>query len=130
MVDIKTTGERRKSKRYNAIEGAYAAVGPNSNKLGQIIDISKGGLCFKYIDTSNENKEAGTQQEDSISLSSMRYYVGNLPFKTVADYEILNLPTFSSMKIIKMHVQFTGLSFNQLFDLDNYLRNNVSEPFS
>ena len=126
MADTNITGERRKNKRYNAIEGAYAVVSPNSNKLGQIIDISKGGLCFKYIDTSNDDREDGTQQEESISLSSMKYYVGNLPFKTVADYEVLNLPTFSSMRVIKMHVQFTGLSFNQLFDLDNYLRNNVA----
>ncbi len=48
-------------------------------------------------------------------------------FKTVSDYEVTNAPSFSSMKVRKRHVQFTDLSFKQLFDLDYYLRNNVSE---
>jgi hypothetical protein len=57
----------------------------------------------------------------------MGYYVGDLPFKTISDYELTNAPSFSSMKIRKRHVRFTDLSFKQLFDLDYYLRNNVSD---
>ncbi len=127
MVGRKRTVERRKNKRYKAIEGAYAAISPNSHKLGQIIDISMGGLAFKYIDTSNDDTENKELPEESIFLSSMGYYVGDLPFKTISDYEVTNAPSFSSMKVRKRHVQFTDLSFKQLFDLDYYLRNNVSE---
>lgn len=127
MVGRKRTIERRKNKRYKAVEGAYAAVSPNSHKLGQIIDISMGGLSFKYIDTSSNDTENDRLPEETIFLSSMGYYVGDLPFKTVADYEVTNAPSFSSMKVRKRHVQFTDLSFKQLFDLDYYLRNNVSE---
>jgi hypothetical protein len=127
MVGRKRTVERRKNKRYKAVEGAYAAISPNSHKLGQIIDISMGGLAFKYIDTANEDSESETQREESIFLSSMGYYVGDLPFKTISDYELTNAPSFSSMKIRKRHVRFTDLSFKQLFDLDYYLRNNVSD---
>ncbi|WP_300458527.1 PilZ domain-containing protein [Desulfobacula sp.] len=127
MVGRKRTVERRKNKRYKAVEGAYAAISPNSHKLGQIIDISMGGLAFKYIDTGNGDADNETQQEESIFLSSMGYYVGDLPFKTIADYELTNAPSFSSMKVRKRHVQFKDLSFKQLFDLDYYLRNNVSD---
>ncbi len=127
MVGRKRTVERRKNKRYKAVEGAYAAISPNSHKLGQVIDISMGGLSFKYIDTSNDDTENSRLPEESIFLSSMGYYVGDLPFKTISDYEITNAPSFSSMKVRKRHVQFTDLSFKQLFDLDYYLRNNVSE---
>jgi len=127
MVGRKRTVERRKNKRYKAVEGAYAAISPNSHKLGQIIDISMGGLSFKYIDTSKDDKESDSMPEDAVFLSSMGYYVGDLPFRTVSDYEITNAPSFSSMKVRKRHVQFTDLSFKQLFDLDYYLRNNVSE---
>jgi len=128
MVGRKRTVERRKSKRYKAVEGAYAAISPHSHKLGQIIDVSMGGLAFKYIDTSNDDMENEALSEETIFLSSMGYYVGDLPFKTIADYEVTNAPSFSSMKVRKRHVQFTDLSFKQLFDLDYYLRNNVSEP--
>ncbi len=127
MVGRKRTIERRKNKRYKAVEGAYAAISPNSHRLGQIIDLSIGGLAFKYIDTSNEETEDNLNSEETIFLSSMGYYVGDLPFKTIADYEITNAPSFSSMKVRKRHVQFTDLSFKQLFDLDYYLKNNVSE---
>jgi len=127
MVGRKRTVERRKNKRYKAVEGAYAAISPNSHKLGQIIDVSMGGLAFKYIDTSSDDAAGHIQSEETIFLSSMGYYVGDLPFETISDYEVTNAPSFSSMKVRKRHVRFTDLSFKQLFDLDYYLRNNVSE---
>jgi len=128
MVGRKRTVERRKTKRYKAVEGAYAAISPKSHKLGQIIDISMGGLAFKYIDTSNDDTKNQSHTKESIFLSSMGFYVGDLPFKTVSDVEVTNAPSFSSMKVRERHVQFTDLSFKQLFDLDYYLRNNVSDP--
>ncbi len=127
MVGRKRTIERRKNKRYKAVEGAYAAISPNSNKIGQIIDISMGGLCFKYINTENKSEEPVNRNEESIFLSSVGYYVGDLPFQTIADYEMTDRPSFSSMKVRKRHVKFTDLTFKQLFDLDHYLKNNVSE---
>lgn len=127
MVGRKRTIERRKNKRYKAVEGAYAAISPNSNKIGQIIDISMGGLCFKYINTENKSEEPVNRNEKSIFLSSVGYYVGDLPFQTIADYEMTDRPSFSSMKVRKRHVKFTDLTFKQLFDLDHYLKNNVSE---
>jgi len=122
MANKKRTVERRKNKRYRAKEGAYAAISPHSRKLGQIIDISLGGLSFKYIDNNDERED---EPERSIFLSSLGYYVGELPFKTIEDYEIKNVPSFSSMKLRKRRVKFAELSFKQLFDLDFYLRNNV-----
>ena len=127
MVGRKRTIERRRHKRYKAVEGAYAAISPHSHKLGRVIDISMGGLSFKYIDTTSDDADFQQTPEETIFLSSMGYYVGDLPFTTISDYEITNAPSFSSMKIRKRHVQFSDLSFKQLFDLDYYLRNNVSE---
>ena len=130
MAGRKRTVERRRSKRYSAVEGAYAAISPKSHKLGQIIDISMGGLAFNYIDTNNsvtnkEDKKNQGKSEESIFLSSMGFYVGDLPFKTISDNEVTDIPSFSSMKVRQRHVQFTDLSFKQLFDLDYYLRNNA-----
>ena len=127
MVGRKRTVERRKSKRYKAVEGAYAAISPKSNKLGQITDISMGGLAFKYIDTNDKNPKRQGYSEESIFLSSMGFYVGDLTFKTISDKEVTNTASFSSMKIRQRQVQFTDLSFKQFFDLDCYLKNNVSD---
>ena len=125
MVGRKRTVEKRKNKRYKAVEGAYAAISPHSNKLGQIIDISIGGLAFKYIDTKGDDANMQSPSKESIFLSSTGFYVGDLPFKTVSDNEVTDTPSFSAVKVRERHVQFTDLSFKQLFDLDYYLRNNV-----
>ena len=101
MVGRKRTVERRRNKRYKAVDGAYAAISPNSHKLGQIIDISMTGLSFKYIDTSNDDKYENQIPEETVFLSSMGYYVGDLPFQVVSDYEVTNVPSFSSMKVRK-----------------------------
>jgi len=130
MVGRKRTIERRRNKRYKAVEGAYAAISPNSNRLGQIIDISMGGLCFKYIDTADKSSAPEEKDEESIFLSSIGYYVGDIPFQTIADYEITDTPSFSSMKVRKRHIKFTDLTLKQLFDLDYYLKNNVLETES
>ncbi|WP_035236461.1 PilZ domain-containing protein [Desulfobacter vibrioformis] len=127
MVGRKRTIERRRNKRYKAVEGAYAAISPNSNRLGQIIDISMGGLCFKYIAPANKSSDPEEKNEESIFLSSIGYYVGDIPFQTIADYEITDAPSFSSMKVRKRHIKFTDLTLKQLFDLDHYLKNNVME---
>jgi len=66
MVGRKRTVERRKSKRYRAVEGVYAAISPRSNKLGQIIDISMGGLAFKYIDTNNNDTKDNEIKEKKL----------------------------------------------------------------
>jgi hypothetical protein len=127
MVGRKRTVERRKSKRYRATKGAYAAISPHSHKLGQITDISMGGLAFNYIDTSSDdNSREERSREETIFLSSMGYYVGDLPFKTVSDYEVTDTKSLKSMKVRRRHVEFTDLSFKQLFDLDYYLKNNAT----
>ena len=122
----KRTIERRKHKRYKAVDGAFAAISPNSHKIGQILDIGMGGLSFKYIDNGKTSHDM--EAEERIFLSSMGFYVGDLPFKTISDYPVDDAPSFNGMKIRRRHIQFTDLSFKQLFDLDCYLRNNVSEP--
>jgi hypothetical protein len=124
MVGRKRTVERRKSKRYKAVKGAYATISPHSNKLGQIIDISLGGLAFNYIDTNGDDTNNQSSSKESIFLSSKGFYVGDIPFKTVSDNEVTNIPSISAMKVRERHVQFTDLSLKQLFDLDYYLRNN------
>ncbi len=129
MAGRKRTIDRRKNTRYEAAEGAFAAISPNSHKLGQIVDMSMSGLAFKYIDINNnrtKNKEEYREPEESIFLSSMGYYVGDLAFQTISDYEVTNTHSFSDMKIRQRHVKFTDLSFKQLFDLDSYLNNNVT----
>ncbi|MCK5097086.1 MAG: PilZ domain-containing protein [Desulfobacteraceae bacterium] len=122
--------ERRKHKRYSIKDGSYATISPESKKLGQIVDISMGGLAFKYIDIKPDIRK-GINIQETLFLSSMGYYVGDIDFKTIADYEASDyeIPNTSSntMKIRMRHVQFKDLQLKQLFDLDYYIEKNATK---
>jgi len=124
-----TKQERRKHTRYSIKTGSYATISPDSTKLGQIVDISMGGLAFKYNDTKSIKTEH--KNHETLFLSSTGYYVGDIDFKTVDDYEIpdgaIDEKSFGSMKIRIRHVKFTNLKLKQLFDLDHYIGNNAIE---
>lgn len=135
MAGRKRTKERRKHKRYHVKEGAYAAISPRSYKIGQIVDISMGGLSFKYIDTSAFDDDSdfdytNKNAPETMFLSSMGYYVGDLCFDTVDDYKINNTPSFSNLTIRKRHIKFLDLELKQLFDLDYYIQKNVKNSES
>ncbi len=136
----KTVIERRKHKRYKIKEGAFAAINPNHCQLiGQITDMSMGGLAFTYIDDDvNENNEK--EQNHSIDsdeydhattilLSSFDYYVEDIKFNTVEDIEIKDNIAFSFIKLRKRRIKFNGLTSKQAFDLHFYLKNNTIEKF-
>lgn len=132
MVGRKRTVERRKSKRYKAADGAYAAISPKSHKLGQIIDISMGGLAFKYIDTNNgdiknDNIENKNDSEESIFLSSMGFYVGDIPFKTISDEEVTSAPSLSSMKVREMWA--AALKCNKIPGLKMYVKKRLADHY-
>jgi hypothetical protein len=128
MMVGKKSVERRKNKRYKAVSGAYAAINHSSRKIGPIMDISMGGLAFKYTDARIVDPKKEPLEGKTICLSNLGYYVGNIPFKTISEKQIANIPsfTFGSMKIKIKQVQFQCLDFKQTIDLDHYLRNNVS----
>ncbi|MFZ5572606.1 MAG: PilZ domain-containing protein [Thermodesulfobacteriota bacterium] len=55
--------ERRKYKRYRMQNGVFAVLGPQSSRMGQIIDISNGGVAFYHKDT-----HAKPEQNDELSI--------------------------------------------------------------
>ncbi len=130
--------ERRKYKRYKVKEGAFAAIDPNYCQLiGQIADISMGGLAFTYIDDldgsdeSEHNLRENTMSGSSSTmlLSSFDYYVEDIPFTTVEDVKVNDNIAFSFIKLRKMRVQFNGLTSKQAFNLSFYMKSNIIEKF-
>jgi len=120
---IATSKERRVYKRYNASDGAFAAISPNSFKLGQILNISRGGLAFQYIETSRSNTY--NIEEKNVFLSSKGYYVRSIPFKIVTDRPIPNDTPCSTIMMRQCSIEFGEMSFDQKINLDNYIINNT-----
>ena len=124
-----TKQERRKHTRYQTKTGAYATISPESAKLGQIVDISFSGLAFKYVDTKRNELKNNAIIPETIFLSSIGYYVGDIDFKTVEDFEITDpefeQPLPEEIKTRVRRVEFIDLKLKQLFDLDNYIEQNA-----
>jgi len=50
--------EQRKHKRFRPQDGTYAILRGPGKKLGQVINISRGGLAFRYIDIGERPKRS------------------------------------------------------------------------
>ncbi len=98
--------------------GAYASLSPNSRRVGQIVDISRGGIAFQYYD-STKGSEPIT--ETDLFLSSTRHYVHKIPIKKVFDDKVER----AGKPMRKCRVQFGEMSPAQAVQLDAFLWGNV-----
>jgi hypothetical protein len=115
--------ERRLQPRFKAAEGVFAALVNHNSKLGQIRDISKMGLAFRYIDNGDEPGEAS---ELKIIVGMGGVYLEKLPFRKVNDFEIQNEYSFSSLKMRQMGLQFGGLTRKQCTRLEHFIQKHTT----
>lgn len=110
--------ERRALKRNTVHNPAIAVVRAKPTIiLGQIQDISAGGLSFTYMKNALQLDEAS---ELEILLPGEKYYLNGLPFKTVSDSVVPKENPFSMITMSRRGVQFlhlTPLQMSQLWDL-------------
>ena len=121
MSEKEMKTDRRKTKRYQIEEGAFAKLTPHCNRLGQIIDVSLGGLAFTYIDSGEEL--ADQQYELEIFLADLSFSLVKLKVKSIADFEAPEFMPFRSVRMRIHCVQFKELNCEQIFELDNFIRN-------
>jgi hypothetical protein len=113
------TIERRKYKRFPVREGAYALLKNDSSKLGQIKNISRGGLAFSYI---NDGEQMNESFKIDIFISKVGYCLKDIPSKKISDLHIDNKLPFSTFSIRQARIQFNELNHSQLSQLDNFIR--------
>jgi len=115
--------DRRKHQRYSIKDGAYASINHHSGKLGQISNISFGGLSFTYIDNDISVVEI---PNPLITLRGFGNYVKDIPFQSIDDFKITNASSFSLMVMRRQRIQFSGLSDDQRSRLSEFIKNNSS----
>jgi len=111
--------ERRKHKRFLVQEGVYVLLKNNSSTLGQIKNISRGGLVFSYIVDGEQMHEAF---KVDIFISKIGYCLKDVPSKKISDLHIDNSLPFSTFAIRQARIQFNELNHSQLSQLDNLMR--------
>ena len=112
--------ERRKHRRFKTKKGAFAVSLPSFDKLGQIKNISKGGLTFQYSENNGQPKD--TFDEVEIFSISDNFFLRKLPVKIVLDYELEAQVPFASFPTKQVSLQFEKMSHNQKVLLDYFLK--------
>jgi hypothetical protein len=110
--------ERRTHKRFQVPIGVFVAFGPDHSRLGEIIDISTGGLSFRYLAT--EDPSSGSSTLD-IFLTDRHFYLNDVPFDTVSDFGTYQIP-FVPVTMRRSGVRFGGLTNNQISRIEYFIQ--------
>ena len=140
---MKRPTERRKHKRFQPMAGLFVFLSSEAInishikylsmteitlrlfksqpiKMGQIIDISRGGLSFGYIyDEANLNEVF----ELAITYAEKGFYSNMMKFETVSDTKTANGDRFDALKIRRQGLKFKELTLRQNSLLDHAIQN-------
>jgi hypothetical protein len=111
-------GERRKHKRFRVQNGSFAALCPQFSILGQIIDISTGGLSFRYVASEERSKESSQLR---ILLTDGSFCFDKIPFEAVWDTPMPREFSFGAITLRQCGVQFGELTHGQKLDLQYFM---------
>ena len=98
--------ERRADQRFAVRVGAIASL--RLPVVGQIVNISRSGLAFRYVASKERSKESSTL---SISLSDNTFTLAMIPFEVIWD-----LPSPRSFSFGDIALRYCGVVFGELVD--------------
>ncbi len=102
--------EQRAHERFRAKEGGFVVIKKNNDSkmtVGQIIDISQGGMSFKYL--ADSEPIDGAHKLD-IYFTGQGAQLKDIPFKVVTDFRLESPFAFSSVFMRRGCLQFQGMS--------------------
>ncbi len=117
--------ERRKHDRFQVKDGTFASLCGNFAALGQIRNISQGGLAFRYVSSRACSKGSPALR---ISSTDGTFDLLRIPFNAVWDRPMPNGYSLGLITIRHCGVQFNGFTDEQRFDLKCFFKNYTSPP--
>jgi hypothetical protein len=113
--------EQRRHKRFQVPGGVFVGFGPRANKVGQVVDVSMGGLAYRYVGC----EESADGSHLDISATDNDFYMGAVPFRTVSDFQIVDRIAASPMTMRRCGVQFRKLSRKQNAQLEYFIKQHT-----
>ena len=74
--------ERRQHRRFQPDKTAFAAISPDSGRLGKIVNISRGGLLFEYLCYGGDVTDVSLVD---IFLPDNEYHLFGIPCRIITD---------------------------------------------
>jgi len=119
MVQKNNFSERRGHQRFPIRDGAVVF---NEINIGEIIDISVGGLSFRTID---DGARAGEVYNLNILVSRDGFTLNHLPCKTVAEFVLTKELVPSTRLERRVCVEFGKLTSEQITRIRTFIMSNV-----
>jgi len=120
MIKRKESVERRKDKRFEVQEGTFAVFTPHFSNWGQVIDISRHGLAFRY---TGKGLPKNMPSQLGISIADIGFYLGRVPFKVISDFEIARAGSHHLSMARQCGVEFGELTPGQISQLEFIISN-------
>ena len=121
MINPEELVEHREYERYQVREGAFVLLGPDSTKLGRIVDVSMGGLGFSHMARTSPSSQLF---ELDMFLIDSDFYLNSMPYEVISDFKTYNNP-FSSISMRRCGVKFGALSNSQIFQLEHFIQTHT-----
>ena len=117
--------ERRAHPRLKPRELTFVAIRPDFTRLGKILDISGGGLCFQYMAKDKQPPDGSAVQAD-IFISSNGYYLPGVPCKMVYEKKGQDITFPIGLEYRACGLQFQGLTQDQTEKINYYLNEHTA----
>ncbi|MGP0046269.1 MAG: PilZ domain-containing protein [Syntrophobacteraceae bacterium] len=113
-------GEKRKFTRFKGKEGAFAAfIRPNDlMDVGQIQDISMGGVCVQYVSTNEDN--TGRSEIKIFGKNDRFLHLDRVQCRIVYDKEV-PAGSWEQITTRRCGVEFKNLSVKHLSMLREFI---------
>lgn len=115
--------ERRKFERYYVEGTAYAALGPDFDHMGHIVNISLNGLAFSYVDDVDGHLELN---RTTVQLRDNQQVLCSLPFESISDTDGDLPDPYSSVEIRYHRGRFGRLTQEQTRLLKAFLKKRTA----
>ena len=114
--------ERRKHRRFNVKDNAYAVINTDPVYMVPIVDIAMGGMGI-YVD--NGAKWMNDYPKLEIMVADCSFYLDNLPFEIIADHKAFPWDTSGMLDGRRYHLKFGNLRPAQKSRLKYFMRNYI-----
>jgi len=116
--------ERRKTVRFLPRTEAYVALRPDFTKLGRLINISRGGLAFRYI---AHQRQEQTPTHLDLFIGNDTFYLSRIPCRVIYDIRLSEKQRFSTaLEHRRCGLEFGEATEVQATQLELYLKNHVA----
>lgn len=119
--------ERRKHPRLKTIGDHAMVVLPDESLVGELVDISMGGLAFYYSDAPFRQLQ---RPQPGMLIGDDDLWLQDFPLKTIQDFAV-KIPVFSKSPVLRRRcLAFGSLTDQQQSLLEQFIWLNTREETS